>query len=180
MFILRDSDPWQLAASALTHLRWTLFKPIVLNPQLITWGHREVCLDSLKLYWVVKIIQDWWLSQSPWYRSSSAGSFCYKCAFWEDGHESLVCRKENWELAWLLYLGSWEYFIAIALFFFINAAQTCSLLGTMICGAFPLCIAWALTRLTVDVSVMIFLQQWQFREMFFKFVATDRHRWIPN
>lgn len=142
--------------------------------------HRQAVLRQLEVYWVVKITQDWWLSQSPQWRSSKAGSFCFPGACWEDSHESLACQRENWGLAWLLCSGSWEYFIAVALFFSINAAQTCSLLGTVICGAFSLCIAWAPARLTVDVSIMIFLQQWQFREMFFKFVATDRHRWIPN
>lgn len=95
----------------------------------------------------------------------------FECACWEDGHESLACQKENWDLAWLLYMGSWEYFIAMALFFSINDAQTCSLLGTVMCGAFSLCIAWALTWLTVDVSIMILSQQWQFRENVFQICA---------
>lgn len=49
-----------------------------------------------------------------------------------------------------------------------------------VCVSFLLCIAWALVQLMVVVSIMILLQWWQFREMFFKFVATDRHRWILN
>lgn len=46
--------------SSLTPLRWTFFKPIVLNIQLIMWGNRQALLRQLvKAYWVIKIIQDW-------------------------------------------------------------------------------------------------------------------------
>lgn len=80
----------------------------------------------------------------------------------------LLERKPRFSLA--VALGSWEYFTAGALFLSINAFQTCSLLGTVICGS-PLCRAHALAPCREDVSVMILGQWWQFREMFFKFIA---------
>lgn len=85
------------------------------------------------------------------------GSFCLECADGEEGHEPRACRKENRDLAWPLYLGSWEYFTAEALFFSINAFQTCSLLGAVMCGSSPLCRAHALARCVEDVSIMILL-----------------------